>query len=164
MSVNLWSMRTNVVTDVDRVGHVLNHVSVAVVGLGMMPEFRYKHRVRIEQLMGMVLFGNGCPGVRPSDASLRVVRRVAQCRHNQLLCCWQIAGARYARSVPAVGTSGVGQCRVVGSSGAGQNLAPLFVPEEERLLLVGVVDLGNVQRSANVEAVDVVVDVGQRPR
>ena len=50
--------------------------------------------------------------------------------------------------------------RVVVGAGAGQNLAPLFVPEEERLLLVGVVHVRNEDRAADVEAEDVVVDVG----
>ena len=47
-------------------------------------------------------------------------------------------------------------------AGAGQDLAPLFVVEEERLLLVGVVHVRDIERPADVVAEDVVV--GRRAR
>jgi len=50
---------------------------------------------------------------------------------------------------------------IVGSAGAGENLAPFLVDEEEGLLTAGVVDVRNKDGPADVSAVDVVVNVGQ---
>ena len=52
--------------------------------------------------------------------------------------------------------------RAVVAGSHGGRLAPLLVEEEEALVLVGVVDMRNVDRAADIEAVDVVMRC--RPR
>src|SRR4051812_21378184 len=54
------------------------------------------------------------------------------------------------------------ECLRVCRSGAGEDLAPFLVPEEECLLTICVVYLRDEERSTDIAAEDVVVSIGQR--
>src|SRR6202022_990863 len=89
---------------------------------------------------------------------LRVEGRIAHRRNNQNIG-WCKSRCNISEGLTCGREVRCRQC-VLNRRGATLNqLAPLFIPEEERLLLIGVVNPRNIEWTSDVEAVDVVVQL-----